>query len=207
MPGWMRSGISSPKPRIGRSGWALGSRRCGAGRSTAIVAPIEAERAAAVEALTGLRRTAEDLRVASADIDAERGRLARGEPGDPRAHLRFIARPQDPRLINRSRLLDIWSAVGIAAAMVVLGGLLVLEVSSWWIGIAAILAGYVVIEALVRRRFLALLLNVTVLLAVIAALILLGSHLLEGIAIVLLAIGVLLLRDNVRELRTSIRSR
>jgi hypothetical protein len=43
-----------------------------------------------------------------------------------------------------------------------------------------------------------------VLLAVIAALILVGSHLLEGIAIVLLAIGVLLLRDNVRELRTSI---
>ena len=176
-----------------------------AGRSEAIVAPTEAVRATAVGELSGLRRRAEDLRVAIADIEAQRARVARGEPDDPRAHLHFVAHPQDPSLINRSRLLDVWSAVGIAAAIVLLGGLLIFEVEWWWIGLAAILGGYVVIEALVRRRFLALLLNVTVLLAVIAALILLGSHLLEGIAIVLLAIGVLLLRDNVRELRTSIR--
>ena len=43
------------------------------------------------------------------------------------------------------------------------------------------------------------------LLAVTAAPILTGSHLLEAIAILLLAIGMLLLGDNVRELRSSIR--
>jgi hypothetical protein len=43
-----------------------------------------------------------------------------------------------------------------------------------------------------------------VLLAVIAAPILTGGHLLE-VAILLLAIGMLLLGDNVRELRSSIR--
>jgi hypothetical protein len=176
-----------------------------AGRSEAVLAPTEAARLAAVEELTGLRRQAEDLRVAIADLEAERARVARGEPGDPRAHLDFVARPQDPGLINRSRLLDVWSAVGIAAAMVLLGGLLIVGVSWWWVGLVAILAGYIVIEALVRRRLLDLLLNVTVLLALIAAVILVGSHLLEGMAIVLFAIGFLLLRDNVRELRASIR--
>jgi hypothetical protein len=170
-----------------------------------VIGRAEGERAATVAELTDLRRQAEDLRVAIADTGAERERVDRGEPGDPRAHLQFVAHPQDPALIKRSRLLDIWSAVGIAAAMVLLGGLLFFDVSWWWIGLAAMLAGYVVIEALVRRRLLTLLLNVTVLLAVIAALILIGSHLLEGVAIVLLAIGALLLRDNVREVRASIR--
>ena len=180
------------------------SRR--AGRSDAVVAPTEGARAATVAELTDLRRQAEDLRVAIADTEAERERLARGEPSDPRSHLQFVAHPQDPALIRRSRILDVWSAVGIAAALVLLGALLIFEVSYWWVGMLAILGGYAAIEALVRRRFLVLLLNVTVLLAVVAALILIGSHLLEGIALLLLAIGVLLLRDNVRELRTSIRA-
>jgi hypothetical protein len=179
------------------------SRR--AGRSDAQVAPTEEARAATVAELTDLRRQAEDLRVAIADAEAERERVARGEPGDPRSHLRFVAHPQDPGLIRRSRILDVWSAVGIAAALVLLGALLIFEVAWWWVGLLAIFGGYAMIEALVRRRFLVLLLNVTVLLAVVAALILIGSHLLEAIALLLLAIGVLLLRDNVRELRTSIR--
>jgi hypothetical protein len=179
------------------------SRR--AGRSDAVIAQAEEARAAAVTELTDLRRQAEYVRVAIADTEAERERIARGDPGDPRSHLHYVAHPQDPGLITRSRILDIWSAVGIAAAMVLLGALLIFEVAWWWVGLLVILGGYAVIEALVRRRFLVLLLNVTVLLALIATLILAGSHLLEGIAIVLLAIGVLLLRDNVRELRTSIR--
>ena len=179
------------------------SRR--AGRSDAVIAQAEEARAAAVTELTDLRRQAENVRVAIADTEAERERIARGDPGDPRSHLHYVAHPQDPGLITRSRILDIWSAVGIAAAMVLLGALLIFEVAWWWVGLLVILGGYAVIEALVRRRFLVLLLNVTVLLALIATLILAGSHLLEGIAIVLLAIGVLLLRDNVRELRTSIR--
>jgi hypothetical protein len=180
------------------------SRR--AGRSDALIARAEEAQTATVAELTDLRRQAENLRVAIADTEAQQERVARGDPGDPRSHLHFVAHPQDPGLITRSRILDIWSAVGIAAAMVLLGGLLVFEVAWWWVGLLVILGGYAVIEALVRRRFLVLLLNVTVLLALVAALILVGSHLLEATAIVLLAIGVLLLRDNVRELRTSKRA-
>jgi hypothetical protein len=158
-----------------------------------------------VEELTDLRRQAEDLRVTITDTDAELARVARGEPGDPRAHLRYVAHPQEPSLINRSRILDVWSAVGIAAAIVLLGALLIVGGAWWWIGLPVILAGYVAIEALVRRRFLVLLLNVCVLLAIIAALILLKIYLLVAIAILLLAVGMLILRDNVRELRSSLR--
>ncbi len=179
------------------------SRR--AGRSEPIVEGAEAELETTVEELAGLRRRAEELRVTSADIDADLRRVERGEPGDPRAHLRFVAHPEDPGLARRSRVLDVWSAVGIATAIVLLGALLIIGVDWWWVGLPVILAGYVAIEALVRRRFLILLLNLTVLLAIIAALILAKTYLLEAIAIVLLAIGILILRDNVRELRSSTR--
>ena len=179
------------------------SRR--AGRSEPIVEGAEAELETTVEDLTGLRRRAEELRVTAADIDADLRRVERGEPGDPRAHLRFVAHPEDPSLARRSRILDVWSAVGIATAIVLLGGLLIVGVDWWWVGLPVILAGYVAIEALVRRRFLILLLNVTVLLAIIAALILLETYFLEAIAILLLAVGILILRDNVRELRSSTR--
>ncbi len=196
--------IAEAEKRAQRLGTRVeASRR--AGRSESIVARAEAARAAAVEELTDLRRQAEDLRVTIADTDAELERVARGELGDPRAHLRFVAHPQEPNLINRSRILDVWSAVGIAAAIVLLGSLLIVGGAWWWIGLPVILVGYVAIEALVRRRFLILLLNVCVLLAVTAALILLESYLLEAIAILLLAVGILILRDNVRELRSSLR--
>ncbi|MCJ7710149.1 MAG: hypothetical protein MUQ32_04895 [Chloroflexi bacterium] len=197
-------GISETEARAQRHGIRVeASRR--AGRSEPVVEGAQAELATTVEELSGLRRRAEDLRVITADIDAELQRVERGEPGDPRAHLRFVAHPQDPSLSQRSRVLDIWSAVGIATAIVLLGALLIAGVEWWWVALPVILAGYVAIEALVRRRFLILLLDVTVLLAVIAALILIETYLLEGIAVLLLAIGILILRDNVRELRSSAR--
>jgi hypothetical protein len=196
--------IATTEQRAQRLGTRVeASRR--AGRSEAITVGAEAERAAAVEELTVLRQQAEDLRVTIADTDAELARAERGDVGDPRAHLRFVAHPQDPGLTRRSWILDVWSAVGIAAAVVLLGALLVVDTHWWWIGLVAVLAGYVAIEALVRRRFLVLLLNVSVLLAVIAAVILVASYLPLTIAIVLLVFGVLILRDNVRELRTSMR--
>jgi hypothetical protein len=196
--------IGDTERRAQRLGSSVAAARR-SGRSAATVAPAETKRAAAVAELTALRRQAEDLQAAIDDTEAERLRVARGEPGDPRAHLRFVARPQDPSQIQRSRILDVWSALGIAAAIFLLGSLLIIGAGSLWIGLPVILAGYVAIEALVRRRFLIMLLNVCVLLAVIGALILLQTYLLEAIALVLLAIGVLILRDNARELRTSLR--
>ena len=53
------------------------------------------------------------------------------------------------------------------------------------------------------RRFLALLLNVTALLAAIGALILLREFFIEALAVAVFAIGVVILRDNVRELRAA----
>ena len=174
-----------------------------AGRSAAFVEAVTAERDAAVRALGERRVAAEGLAAAIGDSKAELVRLRAGDTGDPRSHLRHVVHPQDPAEIRRSRVLDVWSAVSVAFAVVLLGVLLIFNVSWWWIGVLVIVAGYVAIEALVRRRFLALLLDVTIVLAVIGALIVVGAYLPEFIAVALLAVGVVILRDNVRELRQS----
>jgi len=174
-----------------------------AGRSAAFVEAVTAERDAAVRALGERRVAAEGLAAAIGDSQAELVRLRAGDTGDPRSHLRHVVHPQDPAEIRRSRVLDVWSAVSVAFAVVLLGVLLIFNVSWWWIGVLVIVAGYVAIEALVRRRFLALLLDVTIVLAVIGALIVVAAYLPEFIAVALLAVGVVILRDNVRELRQS----
>ncbi len=69
------------------------------------------------------------------------------------------------------------------------------------VGLVVIAAGYVVIEALVRRRFLRLLLDLTIVLAIVGAAILLYSSLVLFVALGLVIIGFIILRDNVRELR------
>jgi hypothetical protein len=145
------------------------------------------------------------LEAAIHDTASELARVRAGDPGDARAHLHLVVHPQDPSEIRRSRLLDIWSAVSVAMAILLLGALLITDVAPWWVGLIVIAAGYVAIEALVRRRFLRLLLEVTVLLALAGGAILLVTYIGAFIAGALIAIGVVILRDNLRELRQATR--
>jgi len=172
-----------------------------AGRSDTYVRTVAAERDGAIEELRAIRVGLDGLIAARADIAKEMDRAQSGDPGDPRAHLQLVVHPQDPSEIRRSRLLDIWSALSVAAAILLLGGLLITDLAPWWVGMIVILAGFVAIEALVRRRFLQLLLDLTVGLAIVGAAILLVTNLGLFIAVGLLGVGGIILRDNLREVR------
>jgi hypothetical protein len=172
-----------------------------AGHSDAFVDAVAAERDRAVQELRSLRVRADGIAAAIGDSEAALERVRAGDHGDPRTHLRHVVHPQDPAEIRRSRALDVWSAVSVALAILLLGVLLISDARDWWVGLVVIVAGYVAIEALVRRRFLRLLLNVTVLLALVAGAIVVVTYLPAFVALGLLAIGFLILRDNVRELR------
>jgi hypothetical protein len=91
--------------------------------------------------------------------------------------------------------------VGVALAILLLAGLLFAAPEYLWVGLLLIIIVSVSIEALVRRRFLRLLLDLTIILAVVAGVILVVTNLVLFIAAALLTIGGLILRDNLRELR------
>ncbi len=203
----LRAGLDADRASIAdleRASQRLGVRVAAAqraGRSEASVAGIAADRNRVVAELRGLRVRVDGTLAAIEDSEAELARVREGDPGDPRAHLRHVVHPQDPAAIRRSRLIDIWSAVSVALAVLLLGGLLITGLAPWWVGLVVIAAGYLVIESLVRRRFLRLLLDLTILLAIVGAAILLYSSLVLFVALGLLIVGFIMLRDNVRELR------
>jgi len=174
-----------------------------AGRSEAFVQGVSADRDRVVRDLRDKRVEADGIAAAIDDSEAQLARLAVGDQGDARAHLRLVVHPQDPAEIRRSRVLDVWSAISVALAILLLAGLLITDTRDWWVGLLVIVAGYVAIEALVRRRFLRLLLNLTIVLALVAGAIVVFTNLPVFIAAGLVAIGFLILRDNVRELRNA----
>ncbi len=172
-----------------------------AGRSRPFVETLTAERDGIVATMRGLRVQNASFLSVIGDSEEELARLRAGDRGDARAHLRHVVHPQDPSEIRLSRLLDVWSAVGVSLAILVLAVLLFAAPQYLWVGLLLVIGVSIMIEALVRRRFLRLLLDVTIILAVIGAVILVGSNLVLFIALALLTIGFLILRDNVRELR------
>lgn len=172
-----------------------------AGRSPAYAGEMVARRDAATDELRARRIRADALGAAISDCERKLAALARGERGDPRAHLRHVVHPQDPATIRRSRILDIWSAVSVALALAFMGALLILDLPHWWVGLIVVGVAYTVIEAVVRRRFLQLLLQVTILLAIVGIVILVREYVSWSIALLLLVVGLLILRDNLRELR------
>jgi general stress protein CsbA len=73
-----------------------------------------------------------------------------------------------------------------------------------WAALLVVCFGYVAIETIIRRRVLETLLDVTLILASIALVLIVFQNFLFVVAIVVLAVGFVILRDNLRELRSSI---
>lgn len=175
-----------------------------AGRSEAFARPLEADRDAAAAELTAARARAEALRETVDEARDEVARLEAGDHGDPRGHLRMVVRPQSQLEIRRSRLLDFWSAVSVGLSILLIGAVLVLEPGRIWGALLIVALGYVAIETVIRRRVLETLLDVTLILAGITLVVLALQNLLLVLAAVVLAVGFVILRDNVRELRSTL---
>jgi len=176
-----------------------------AGRSAAFTQAIAAERDECVADLTTARARAETLRETIDEARQEGERLAAGDLGDPRRHLRMVAHPQSQLDIRRSRLLDLWSAISVGLAVLLIGGVLVLDPGAIWIALLVVVVGYVAIETAIRRRILETLLDITLILAAVALIIVIVENGLLVIALAVVAVGFVILRDNVRELRSTAR--
>jgi lysylphosphatidylglycerol synthetase-like protein (DUF2156 family) len=137
-------------------------------------------------------------------IGAARSELVRaeaGDLGDPRAHLRHASRPQPPEERRYGMIVEVWSALSASLLLIAVVALLYLKLVPIWAAILIALVGYIVLESLFRRRFLDLLLRVTVFLALVGALILVVTNAWLLVLAVVLVIAVLTLVDNFREIR------
>jgi hypothetical protein len=163
------------------------------------------------EATTRVLRAEEELarvRAALADTDlrmeavsAELDRAGSIERDHPRAHLDHAREPVAPEVVRYGVLVELWSAVGFGVLLLAVIGLLLLGGVPVWAAVLLSLAIYVGVEAAFRRRIVSLLLRITLILALIAALILVFEFAGTLLIAALVALAVLTITDNVRELR------
>jgi hypothetical protein len=123
-----------------------------------------------------------------------------GDVGPPDAHLRHPHRPQPPLEHRYGRIVEGWAAISASVMLLVLIGLLYTGVVPWWAALVLVVGGYVLIEALFRRRLTNLLLRATVALAIVGAIILAVAFAEEVVIVAIAGIAILTLVENLREL-------
>ena len=131
-----------------------------------------AELAAEEAELARLRARRVELDDERAALDRRRAAAVAGERGDPRAHLHHDHHPQTTGDQHYGRLVEFWSAVSVGLGLIALIALLFVVHLPIWAGIVLAVGGYLVLEAAFRRRLIDLLLRITLVLALVGAVIL-----------------------------------
>ena len=151
--------------------------------------------------LTTLRSEVVQLNAA---IEAGRRRvtdLMAGHLDDPRGHLRHAAEPEPPVVAHRRQLAETWAALSVGILIAALALTLWFRLLSPPLAIVVLLGSYLVIESFFRRDVRILVLRVSMLLAIVSIAILVFVYLREVLLIGLLALGLLLILDNLGEIR------
>jgi len=145
-------------------------------------------------------------RVAKALVEAQCARyaerLAAGDRGDPRAHLRSPALPVSAADLRLSRLASIWSAISVGVLLLSMVALLLFFSELLIPGALLLLGVYAFIEALFHRAFERRIRQVVVALAVLTVALLVAQFFVPLLLIFVVFVGVFFLVENVRELVT-----
>lgn len=151
-------------------------------------------------ALRVLKQRSADLWQLLQALDGYEAWLLAGEELPPRSHIRVPQLPATPAELRLSRLAETWSALSSGLLLLAFVALFTFR-QGWQIGLLALVGVYALIEALFRRQAQQLLRNSVVGLAAICTLVLLYEFHREVIVGAVLAIGLLIIVENIRELR------
>lgn len=121
--------------------------------------------------------------------------------GDPQSHIERIHRPQSQRVVLLGRLAEGWAALSTGVVLLAFVVLALTNLANRFTVLALIFALFLLIEAVLYRRLERLLLNITVTLAIIASVVLVYEFFWFVLAGCAIALAVLIISDNVRELR------
>ena len=125
-----------------------------------------------------------------------------GDLGSPRAHIHRSMEPEPPGAARRSRLAELWAALSVGLLLLTGAALVTFTDTDTLASIGVLIAAAVFVDSILRGTLRTLLLNTTVVLAVITGAILIYEFAwqlaLAGVAV----IGVIILAQNLRKLRS-----
>jgi hypothetical protein len=127
-------------------------------------------------------------------------RLRSGEPGGSRAHIRHLAVPVKTVQVRFGQAAETWAAMSLSLMLFIIAGLVFFAPHYVWAGLVVIFILFVVLESILRGAFVGTVARITLVLAMLAALILLFHFWRYVIVGALLAMGAYLLFERLREL-------
>jgi hypothetical protein len=128
--------------------------------------------------------------------------LRAGECNPARAHLRRAHRPATDTDLRLGRLAEAWAAISIGLMMISAVFLFLFAQDFLIVGLVAIIALFIFVEAGARKRLVRLVTSVTNALAIVASLILVYEFFWSIVEAVVLLAGVYIIWENIRELWT-----
>src|SRR5688572_7758564 len=162
------------------------------------------ERARQIEALEAelrqLARRQEELRVELAACEAFAPQVQKGYRGGPKDHLRHERSPEPEQTFHEGRIAEVWAAASIGL-LLVMAAVLLAAGAPWFTALLILIGGAILVDSILRGSVLTLLLNTTVTLGIIAAIVLLYEFFWLFVFAGLAAAGLLILANNLREVR------
>jgi hypothetical protein len=149
--------------------------------------------------LSALRRKHAALTDTILAANAELKRAEAGVAGDPRAHLHLDHHPVPTEETRYGRVIELWSAISVALLLLVVIGLIFFARTTWLVGLALGLVGYVLIESAFRRRLTTLLLRTTLLIALVTLALLAVQFANLLVVAIIVVFALIIFADNLRE--------
>ena len=153
------------------------------------------------ERLASLRAQEVELGTAIAAGHDRLAALRAGYRDDPRLHLHHASEPEPPSVARRRAFGEAWAALSVGLLIAALAIIVWFRILPPGLAIVVLIGSYLAVESFFDRNVLELVLRITVVLAMISALILAITYLRELFLAGLLALGIILVLDSLGEVR------
>jgi hypothetical protein len=163
---------------------------------------LQNEMSASAEQVLEMRREESRNGALLDSLQARLTRLKAGVKDPPRAHTAHLASPVSRANIRFNRLAEGWAAASMSLILILIGGILLVAPQYIWAGLAIMCVFFVLVEAVLRGVFSMTLASVSLLLALLTAVLLVIEFWQQVLAFGLFAVAAYLLVQKIAELRS-----
>jgi hypothetical protein len=163
-------------------------------------AALEKKSTALADEVKNLRREYSENMALLQGLTQRLERMKAGQQDEPRAHVRHLAVPARATRVRFGRAAETWAAISLSLMLFAIAALIFFAPAFIWAGLVIIMILFVLAESILRGAFIETMARITLLLALVSALILFIHFWVYIVVGGLLALGGFLMLQRLREL-------
>ncbi len=149
----------------------------------------------------GLRREYSENENLLASLERRAEKIKSGVRDDPRAHIQHLGKPVQISEMRFMRVAEFWAAISISVLFFGVAALWIFEPQLLPVGITILVLVFILLESILRGTYVTTINTIAVILAVLAVIVLFLRFWSDVLVIGLIAAGIFLLLQKLRELR------